>query len=1253
MDWLGHDRRTRAAWLRYGAALLTVLVAALVSVAVHPVLAPIPLAAFFAAVALSAWYGGAGPALTAVVLSLPALSVLARAPVGDWSLSGADLSALAVFVLVSALLVVLSDRRDRAEAVLQTREEELRGALEQVSRAEDDLRAARERLTLAQDAGNVGVWDWDAATGKTFWSPTMWRLYDLDPESTVPGNEAWLPRLHPADRPRVESGISRLLDSNEVEYRDEFRIVGADGGERWIETVARVVRDEAGRATRMSGVNLDVTERKHAEDAGRRARARAEALAEASRAMTEASPGPDAVFAAVARQAATLLGDLAVVRLLSVDAGWLEAVAVDHPDPATRESAAAALAGERHPADRGVNGAALQTGRAQRVSGEALAAERRQEPGHLWPPLPAAPTATLLAAPLRAEGRAIGTLSVSRAAAERPYLEEDERFLQGLADRAGLAIEQARLFERIRASEERIRLAVEANRMVAWEWEPAANRITVSDNFAAIYGLPALADSAEGFALVWPEDLPAHQEKVARIAREGGEYQSQFRITRPADGETRWLEERAAALSDDAGRVTRVVGVVTDVTARRRAEEELAASQQRLSALLDQLPVGVGLTDEQGRWVQTNAMMRRYVGESLPSRDPAVQPRWRAWDDRGEPVDPSGWPGARALRGETVLGMDFLCTTATGEETWVRASAAPFRTAAGEVTGVINVIEEIDARKRAEEALAASEAHARFLAEASEALAEALDYDDAVERVVHLAVPALADWCVVDLLEPDGALHRRAIVHGEPGWAAAAAELRRRYPTIPPEADHTAWRVLRSGRTWFDPEVDQARFAAEARDTEHLGLLRKLGFGSELVTPLAARGEAVGVLTLVYGDSRRRYGPANVALAEELARHCALAIDNARLYREATTAEAKLRRLFDAGVIGMIVADREQIVEANDRFLEMVGYSRDDLDAGGLRWAEMTPPEYAHLDAAAIAEIEARGACTPFEKEYVRKDGSRVPILIGTAALHGTSPPWIGAVLDLTAQRAAEEDRAAFVDAATHDLKNPLTSLKGRVQLLLRRARRDGALDAEQLSSGLAAIDADASRMVSLIDELMDAAHLRTGRSLTLSLDATDLVSLVRRCAEEIGRRSPRHQIAVVSREPALIGVWDPSRLERVVQNLLENAVKYSPGGGRVTVRLGCEEAAGGAAWAVLSVADEGVGIPAQDLPYVFERFRRGGNVGGIAGAGIGLAGTRQIVAQHGGTIAVESVEAQGSVFTVSLPLGRQEEGTAAGAVKH
>src|SRR5207237_1022244 len=129
-----------------------------------------------------------------------------------------------------------------------------------------------------------------------------------------------------------------------------------------------------------------------------------------------------------------------------------------------------------------------------------------------------------------------------------------------------------------------------------------------------------------------------------------------------------------------------------------------------------------------------------------------------------------------------------------------------------------------------------------------------------------------------------------------------------------------------------------------------------------------------------------------------------------------------------------------------------------------------------------------------------------------------------------------------------------------------------------------------------------------------------------------------RHEVRVVAEIASLVGVWDTGRLERVLTNLVANAIKYSPGGGSVTIAVRREDGANGR-WAVVSVADEGLGSAAADLPHVFERFYRGENVGQIRGSGLGLASVRQIVEQHGGRIDVTSVEGHGSTFTIRLPL--------------
>jgi signal transduction histidine kinase len=148
-----------------------------------------------------------------------------------------------------------------------------------------------------------------------------------------------------------------------------------------------------------------------------------------------------------------------------------------------------------------------------------------------------------------------------------------------------------------------------------------------------------------------------------------------------------------------------------------------------------------------------------------------------------------------------------------------------------------------------------------------------------------------------------------------------------------------------------------------------------------------------------------------------------------------------------------------------------------------------------------------------------------------------------------------------------------------------------------------------------------------------------DLIALVQQLVTDYQRTTRHHQLRVETLTSELVGRWDTARLERVLANLLSNAIKYSPDGGDITIKLTAETSGEGASWAAVVVQDSGLGIPAADLPHIFERFHRGTNVSGrIRGAGIGLAGARQLVEQHGGTIEVASVEGRGASFTVRLP---------------
>ena len=242
-------------------------------------------------------------------------------------------------------------------------------------------------------------------------------------------------------------------------------------------------------------------------------------------------------------------------------------------------------------------------------------------------------------------------------------------------------------------------------------------------------------------------------------------------------------------------------------------------------------------------------------------------------------------------------------------------------------------------------------------------------------------------------------------------------------------------------------------------------------------------------------------------------------------------------------------------------------------------------------------------------------------------------------------QREREAERARIdrlrqevLDGVAHDLRAPLATVSGEAQLLRRRVRKGNFSDPSRLDEGLGLIAETAHRMARQIDEIVDVARLRSGQDLPLRVGPTDLVGLVRQVAETYQRTSDRHHLKVDAEPESLVGAWDGDRLERVVANLVDNAIKYSPVGGEVSVEVGLSPDC--RTLARLAVTDPGIGIPAADLPHVFSRFHRGANAADrFEGAGLGLAGAKRIVDQHGGTMTVRSEEGRGTSVTVLLPL--------------
>lgn len=238
-------------------------------------------------------------------------------------------------------------------------------------------------------------------------------------------------------------------------------------------------------------------------------------------------------------------------------------------------------------------------------------------------------------------------------------------------------------------------------------------------------------------------------------------------------------------------------------------------------------------------------------------------------------------------------------------------------------------------------------------------------------------------------------------------------------------------------------------------------------------------------------------------------------------------------------------------------------------------------------------------------------------------------------------QEAQEAVRARnlLLATVTHDLKNPLTGISGQAQVLLRQLQRPVSLPTDVILERVTRIEESAADMNRLLDEMMDFSRLQLGQPLDLQRRPTELVALTLQIARSQEAIAERHDIRLAADVDRLVGDWDPIRLKRVIANLLDNAIKYSPDGGEITLTVRSDQSSGESV-AVLEIADHGIGIPPGDLPLVFDRFHRAGNVvGRISGTGIGLAIARQIIEQHGGSIGVVSTEGAGTTFTVRLPL--------------
>jgi two-component system, OmpR family, phosphate regulon sensor histidine kinase PhoR len=514
-----------------------------------------------------------------------------------------------------------------------------------------------------------------------------------------------------------------------------------------------------------------------------------------------------------------------------------------------------------------------------------------------------------------------------------------------------------------------------------------------------------------------------------------------------------------------------------------------------------------------------------------------------------------------------------------------------------------------------------------FLDEATALLTSSLDLEQTLERLAALAVHELADWCAIDLLvEETGEIEGLVVAHPDPERRRWAEEVRKRTrPTrIDDDFDITA-RVMRTGEPEFLREVPPELIEEAARrDPEAAAALEHISVRSAITLPLRSGGRTFGALTLIAED--REFDNADFALGQQLSARAAIAIENAKLYRESERrAEAALALAYVGD--GVVLLDEDGRVRFWNAAVAAITSVREQ-DALGRRPVEVLPSweELTRLAelAASDAPQRARSVTVPIETA----SGDRWVAVTGVAFDEGV----VYALRDVTDEQELERARSDFVATASHELRTPLAAVYGAARTL---RRTDIELPAEQQEKFLEIIVSETERLTAIVSQILLAGQLEGGR-VDVSTEAIDLAPLVESVLVSARVRAPEHiELRMEQNGDRAVALADEDKLRQVLVNLLDNAIKYSPAGGEVAVEL-----AGGAGRVLLTVHDQGLGVPADEQERIFEKFYRldPALTRGVGGSGLGLFISRELVTRMGGSLTVRSQPGEGAAFVVDLP---------------
>jgi two-component system phosphate regulon sensor histidine kinase PhoR len=602
--------------------------------------------------------------------------------------------------------------------------------------------------------------------------------------------------------------------------------------------------------------------------------------------------------------------------------------------------------------------------------------------------------------------------------------------------------------------------------------------------------------------------------------------------------------------------------------------------------------------------------------------DPELSSKLLHPDDRDEVLANA----KKEATGAAPRKTEYRLLARGGRVVWVREEVTTIRGPDGKPLYTQTLLVDIGERKRAleerERLLAAErEATARtverqrrldFVREAGQVLASSLDYRSAIQRVAELAVRDYADWCVVDIIEDGSPLKRVAI---------ARAELLSRKAVAEPdqEPDKAVRTVVETGGPQIVPALGET-----ANGRKKTSILGGIDARSAVCVPLRARKRTLGALTLARTESSGAYGADDLALAEDLAGRIALAVDRSRLYQEVeerTDAARVVAHVAD----GVLLIDRGGVVRLWNPAAEAIT-SIQSADILGNSAVEVIPGWKDAIDQIPVSTSPDPGQAEvviPFETD----EGERWISISGVSFYGGT----VYAFRDLTEVYQLEELKADFIATASHELRTPLAAVYGAAQTLLRH---DFALDEGGRDRFVSLIADESERLGRIVNEILLANQLDAGR-LDLGTEPFDSVEVVERVVEATRAYAPAEislNISTGDELPLVAG--DRDKVRQVLVNLVENAIKYSPDGGKIEVGVESKEA-NVRFW----VRDEGLGIPEGEEKRIFEKFYRldPQMSRGVGGTGLGLYICNELVSRMDGRIWVEANGKKGSTFIFEL----------------